>query len=66
MFEWSEKIQIKRICFMLELKTGLYVSFNGGQFWEKIPAEFADRTDYRSDDQDNDMIVATQGRAFWG
>jgi len=46
-------------------ETGLYVSFNGGQFWEKFQQNLpiVPITDLMI--QDNDMIVATQGRAFW-
>ncbi|MDG1277342.1 MAG: glycosyl hydrolase [Algoriphagus sp.] len=46
-------------------ETGLYVSFNGGQLWEKFQNNLpiVPITDLMI--QDNDMIVATQGRAFW-
>jgi hypothetical protein len=46
-------------------ETGLYVSFNGGQLWEKFQQNLpiVPITDLMI--QDNDMIVATQGRAFW-
>ena len=46
-------------------ETGLYISFNGGQLWEKFQNNLpvVPITDLMI--QDNDMIVATQGRAFW-
>lgn len=46
-------------------ETGLYVSFNGGQDWENFQNNLpvVPITDLMI--QDNDMIVATQGRAFW-
>lgn len=46
-------------------ETGLYVSFDGGEMWNKFQQNLpiVPITDLMI--KDNDMIVATQGRAFW-
>jgi photosystem II stability/assembly factor-like uncharacterized protein len=46
-------------------ETGLYVSFDGGVMWNKFQQNLpiVPITDLMI--KDNDMIVATQGRAFW-
>ncbi|WPZ12040.1 VPS10 domain-containing protein [Roseivirga spongicola] len=46
-------------------ETGLYVSFDGGLMWNKFQQNLpiVPITDLMI--KDNDMIVATQGRAFW-
>ncbi|GMQ26090.1 hypothetical protein Aoki45_27720 [Algoriphagus sp. oki45] len=46
-------------------ETGLYVSFNGGQQWEKFQQNLPVVPINDLMIQDNDMIIATSGRAFW-
>ena len=46
-------------------ETGLYVSFNGGQKWEKFQQNLPVVPINDLMIQDNDMIIATSGRAFW-
>ncbi|MDF2156889.1 glycosyl hydrolase [Algoriphagus sp. CAU 1675] len=46
-------------------ETGLYVSFNGGQSWEKFQLNLPVVPINDLMIQDNDMIIATSGRSFW-
>ena len=46
-------------------ETGLYISFNGGQLWEKFQLNLPVVPINDLMIQDNDMILATSGRAFW-
>ncbi|THH39948.1 VPS10 domain-containing protein [Neolewinella litorea] len=44
---------------------GLYLSFDGGASWEKPRFNLPDAPILDLTTQDNDLIVATSGRAFW-
>ncbi len=46
-------------------ETGLYVSFNGGEQWQKLQLNLpvVPITDLTI--RDNDLVAATEGRAFW-
>lgn len=46
-------------------ETGLYISFNGGKLWEKFQLNLPVVPINDLMIQDNDMILATSGRAFW-
>ena len=46
-------------------ETGLYISFNGGQLWEKFQLNLPLVPINDLMIQDNDLILATSGRAFW-
>ncbi len=44
---------------------GLYLSFDGGKIWEKPKMNLPDAPILDLAIHDNDLIVATSGRAFW-
>ncbi|NJB84569.1 photosystem II stability/assembly factor-like uncharacterized protein [Lewinella marina] len=44
---------------------GLYLSFNGGSSWEKPRLNLPDAPILDLTTRDNDLVVATSGRAFW-
>jgi photosystem II stability/assembly factor-like uncharacterized protein len=46
-------------------ETGLYISFDGGKLWEKFQLNLPVVPINDLMIQDNDLIVATSGRAFW-
>ncbi len=48
-------------------ETGLYVSFNDGESWQSLQLNLpiVPITDLAVHKRDKDLVVATQGRAFW-
>jgi len=46
-------------------EAGLYISFNGGVFWQKIQLNLPIVPINDLTIQDNDLIAATAGRSFW-
>ena len=44
---------------------GLFVSFNGGERWEPLPLNLPRAPILDLTIADNDLVVATSGRAFW-
>ena len=48
-------------------ETGMYVSFNDGESWEpfQLNLPIVPITDIAIHKRDKDLVVATQGRAFW-
>lgn len=48
-------------------ETGVYVSFNDGELWQPLQLNLpaVPITDMRVHKRDKDLVVATQGRAFW-
>ena len=48
-------------------ETGIYVSFNGGQNWQSFQMNLpvAPISDIAFHKREKEMVVATQGRAFW-
>ena len=46
-------------------EAGLYISFNGGVFWQKIQLNLPIVPINDLTIQDNDLVAATAGRSFW-
>ncbi len=48
-------------------ETGIYVSFNDGESWQSLQLNLpvVPITDIAIHKRDKDMVIATQGRAFW-
>jgi hypothetical protein len=46
-------------------EAGLYISFNGGEFWQKIQLNLPIVPINDLTIQDNDLVAATAGRSFW-
>jgi photosystem II stability/assembly factor-like uncharacterized protein len=48
-------------------ETGMYISFNGGKNWQSFQMNLAvvPICDIAFQKRENEMVVATQGRAFW-
>jgi len=48
-------------------ETGIYVSFNDGESWQSLQLNLpvVPITDIAAHKRDKDLVVATQGRAFW-
>jgi photosystem II stability/assembly factor-like uncharacterized protein len=48
-------------------ETGMYVSFNDGEKWQKLQLNLpvVPITDLAVQKRDQDLVVATQGRSFW-
>jgi photosystem II stability/assembly factor-like uncharacterized protein len=46
-------------------ETGVYVSFNDGEFWQSLQANLPATPIRDLVVKDNDLVVATHGRSFW-
>lgn len=48
-------------------ETGMYISFDGGEHWQsfQLNLPIVPITDLAIQKRDNELVVATQGRAFW-
>ena len=48
-------------------ESGMYVSFNGGEHWQSFQLNLpvVPITDLAFHKRENELVVATQGRAFW-
>jgi photosystem II stability/assembly factor-like uncharacterized protein len=48
-------------------ETGMYISFNGGELWKSFQLNLpvVPITDLAYQKRENELVVATQGRAFW-
>ena len=54
-----------RDCCMREPKQGVYVSFNDGANWRPLKLNLPTTPVHDLVIKDNDLVVATHGRAFW-
>ena len=46
-------------------ETGLFVSFDDGASWQRMPGNLPVAPVYDMQIKDDDLVVATHGRAFW-
>src|SRR5579864_5596980 len=62
---WCEKIRKKKGLLYAGTETGIYVSFDDGDHWQSLQLNLPTVPVYDLAIHENDLTVATHGRAFW-